>query len=127
MHFGDEEQAEKYLLKALEINKTVNDSSGLADIYLNLANVASMQGNDNKTLEYDILALRIYEKINDEKQLSGSYNNTAIDFTHLNDLKQAQLYVEKAIKHARKNKNLHGESEAWLTQGNIYIFKGVTN
>jgi class 3 adenylate cyclase/Tfp pilus assembly protein PilF len=124
LHFGDAERAEKYLLKALEINKKVSDSSGLADIYLNLANVASMQGNDNKTLEYDILALRIYEKINDEKQLSGSYNNTAIDYTHLNDLKEAQIYVEKAINQARKNKNLYSESEAWLTQGNIYFQGG---
>jgi class 3 adenylate cyclase len=108
------------LNKAKQHNSQSSDSSGLGGIYMNLAYAASLDGDINKTLEYDIKALTVFEKLKDFDMLGVAYNNIAIDYSTLGEYSEAASFAKKSIELSKKRGDIAAETEAHLNLGTIY-------
>ena len=87
---------------------------------MNLAYAASLDGDINKTLEYDIKALTVFEKLKDFDMLGVAYNNIAIDYSTLGEYSEAASFAKKSIELSKKRGDIAAETEAHLNLGTIH-------
>lgn len=114
----------KYSLKALDIYETTNNQSGMADIYLNIANV---QMNNLKQYDKAINnlknAIKINKKENNESNLSNNYLLLGSCYRLSDSLDKAIDYYKKALEIAEIiNKDRDNSSQI----AKIYMNLGIS-
>ena len=68
--------------------------------------------------------IRMAKRKRNNKRLSESYSFLALDFMYANNKDSATIYVDRAIKTARRSKNKTELAKAFNTQARIYDFFG---
>ncbi|PHR15127.1 MAG: ATP-binding protein [Aequorivita sp.] len=94
---GNYEKAAENLTLAHKLMKRSNDSLKLAMVLDNLGRVQSKLGNPNALSNLN-RALQIRERKNDVSKTYSSYKNLALYHFSNNNMKEAQLYTDKAYK-----------------------------
>lgn len=121
---GDLKEAEKYLLLAQNLSIRMRDTSGLSDVFTNLAMLEARRGDVAKTLKYDILSLRIAEQQNYRAGIGRIYNHLALDYTDLKVYDEALSYAERSVAMCLELGNLPDAAAAHLTRGTIHFKQG---
>lgn len=106
---GENILAEKYLLKALEINRSVGDSASIFSSYINLGSVMNSMKQFQKAVDYFKLALTIAENLNENNFLFSAYGSLGVSMNSLGEYRKAIEYLEKAISYGSELKSLQGE------------------
>jgi two-component system NarL family sensor kinase len=110
-------RATKLLNEALKIR----DQPGIASIYNKLGIIDQKQGRLKEALEHQISALKIYQKLGQDKWIGYSLNNIAIIHQNLGNLDKAIEYHQKALEYRIKMKDQAGEATSYGNMANVYV------
>ncbi|MEN8249681.1 MAG: tetratricopeptide repeat-containing sensor histidine kinase [Bacteroidota bacterium] len=81
-----------HFMEALVVYEEEADSLAMADIYKNLANIYSHNGNDAEAMRYYNIAMGIYERLNDSVGQSAILNNIGTIYLGLEGEEDSALY-----------------------------------
>jgi len=123
-HKGEIELALQNVLKAIRIHEKLENHIGKADALLVLAALESTNEDFEKSLEYELEALAIYDAQGDKLYAALTNNNLGLSYRLLNDFENAKLHLNKAIELATEIKaaNIVGDAKSKL--GNVLISLG---
>lgn len=115
------DQAEIEFRNALEANKVINDSSGVAVNFYNIGLVNYFKGLYDKAIENYIESLKIRELLTDTTAIVTSITSIGETFRIRDDNENAMLYYQKALKYRDAIKN--NETLAYLFSEIGLIYK----
>jgi tetratricopeptide (TPR) repeat protein len=95
---GNISEALTYYLKCLEIQKELDDKTGIANSYNNIGYVYFDQGNVPKAIEYYHLSLKICEEIGDKSRIAQALNNIGGMLSNQKEYLEALDYYTRALK-----------------------------
>lgn len=93
---NDPVNAVSFAREALNLATEINDQKGMAAAYNNLGIAYRMQGALDKSLEYYITGLRIYEKLENKDGIASTKHNIATIYSIKKDYGQAMKYLEES-------------------------------
>src|SRR5688572_12525833 len=85
-----------YTREALSLATEIKDQKGMAASYNNLGVAYKSQGALDKSLEYYITSLNIYETLNNKEGIATTKNNIANIYSIKSDFGQAMKYLEES-------------------------------
>ena len=85
-----------YTREALSLATDINDKKGMAASYNNLGVAYKNQGALDKSLEYYITSLKIYESLDNKEGIATTKNNIATIYSIKGDFGQAMKYLEES-------------------------------
>lgn len=88
----------EYALKALEINKQLNDKGFLGNNYEIVGVVYEALKQPGKAIEYFLLAKNIFEEQKNKNTIAANYANISNVYIKLNKLDEALNYLNKALE-----------------------------
>ncbi|MDF1672288.1 MAG: tetratricopeptide repeat protein [Vicingaceae bacterium] len=91
----------------------------IGDIYNNKSIGFQANGNNSKSLEYSIKALKIYEEVNDSWRLSVGYLNIGNYYLDNNDYKAALNYYYKGLEIAEEANDTDNIANGLLSIGTL--------
>lgn len=94
---GDYEKSIQHERKSIQLHKELNDSSGVAEGYIQLGSVVRRMGQFDSALHYFKASLRIAKALNDTDLLVGLYNNMGNVYRIRSDLVRGLDYFQKAL------------------------------
>ncbi len=108
MRIGNNELAEKYLLKSIVIDKKNGNENFLTNDYNNLGGAYYSLNKFDKAIYYFNLAISIDRKNNDTALLATRYCNIAEMYLTQRDFSKVQSYLDLALNNLQNNpENLH--------------------
>jgi serine phosphatase RsbU (regulator of sigma subunit) len=117
------DQAYEYYIRALKISQELAYLDGIATVTVNLGELFYNKGDYDKSLEYYVEALGVYQKTN-----SGNIPYTLLSmgkaFSKKGDYENAVKYLLNALDMSRKNKSRLEEGQTLLELGKTYLQKG---
>ncbi len=93
---SDPVKAIGYTREALSLATEINDQKGMAASYNNLGVAYKNQGALDKSLEYYIRSLKIYETLENLEGIATTKNNMATIYSIKGDFGQAMKYLEES-------------------------------
>src|SRR5688572_5824024 len=93
---SDPVEATGYTREALSLATDINDQKGMAASYNNLGIAYKNQGALDKSLEYYIRSLKIYETLKNSDGIATTKNNIATIYSIKGDFGQAMKYMEES-------------------------------
>lgn len=93
---SDPVRAIGYTREALSLATDINDQKGMAASYNNLGIAYKNQGALDKSLEYYIRSLKIYETLKNSDGIATTKNNIATIYSIKGDYGQAMKYMEES-------------------------------
>jgi signal transduction histidine kinase len=128
-------ECEQKFRKNIEDSKKINYQEGLANSYKKLSIVHALLGDYKAAIEDNLIALKIFEKNKNYKEIAIANADIAYRLRYL-DYNQALSYFRKAINIAEKNKleaeltsiyNNYGETikEKYIDSALIYFEKSL--
>jgi tetratricopeptide (TPR) repeat protein len=93
---SDPVKAIGYTREALTLATEVNDQKGMAASYNNLGVAYKSQGALDKSLEYYLISLRIYDKLKNKDGVATTKSNIGTIYSMKKDYGQAMKYFEEA-------------------------------
>jgi len=87
-----------YAREALNLATEIGDKKGLAAAYNNLGIAYRTQGALDKSLEYYITSLKIYESLDNKEGIATTKNNISTIYSIKRDFGQAMKYLEESYK-----------------------------
>lgn len=96
------------------------DTLYMARAYALLAKVIFHLGENQKALEYSLIALDYAEKANDEALKLNIFNNLGSLHVAMGDYKTSALYYRRYIQEAKARNNLRKVATGYLNIGNTY-------
>ena len=95
-----------YYKKALEVAEALKYELGIGKCYQNIGVTYVKMGNFDKALDYDLKALKIYEKNNEENLIVGIVGNIGSLYScRLKDDENGLLYYNRALEMSKKTGN----------------------
>ncbi len=85
-----------YTREALTLATEINDQKGMAASYNNLGVAYKSQGALDKSLEYYLISLRIYDKLKNKDGVATTKSNIGTIYSMKKDYGQAMKYFEEA-------------------------------
>ena len=116
--------ATNYNEKALTIQKSNNDITGLGISLSNLATIYTLQLQYNKAIDYYNEAIKYYNSRNDTRQLAIVYTNLGELCNIKNDFKKAIPFFEKSIEASHSIGNRRNITNAFIGLASAYIGNG---
>ncbi|MEM0128145.1 MAG: hypothetical protein QXO03_03555 [Thermoplasmatales archaeon] len=116
----DQESAKETAENALNIATEINDQKGIADSYLLLSQILSLE-DTKKAEELGKKALSIYQDLNDRDNIIYSTISIA---TITDDFKEASAMFEKAIKEADELNNIDMLAQATVNYSYLLLENG---
>ena len=113
-------KAEAYILKAIDLQKKSNDTSGLANSYKVLTGIYWETERYDKSVSISFDALKLYEATGDIKGIVSSYNNIGLLYKRLDEPEKALLFFNKAVKTALSNKLNYNLGNLYNNTGLVY-------
>lgn len=98
-------EAERYLLKALEIVKGEKRNYGIATVLENLGTLYGRMGNYKKALEHHLESLNIRESLPSRRNLALSLNKVGSTYLNLEKKELAKSYLHKSLVISKEIKN----------------------
>jgi tetratricopeptide (TPR) repeat protein len=95
---SDPVKATGYTREALALATQIDDRKGMAASYNNLGVAYKNQGELDRSLEYYLLSLKIYESLNNKEGIATNKNNIGNIYTLKKDYGQAMKYFEDSHK-----------------------------
>jgi serine phosphatase RsbU (regulator of sigma subunit) len=118
--YRDKPQHQQYSLKAIQLAKKINFSSGLASGYNMYGQYLENTGKyEDALLYYDSAGTR-WGQMGDEAHVAHMYLNSANVYNRMGNYPAAADYTIRALKKNEKLKNTFGVAACNLTLGNIY-------
>lgn len=117
---GNLDKAEDYFTKSFELNTKNKQRKYLAYDYSNLANVALLKKNYEKSLNYHQEEKKIKEEFKDTLGLAFTYNDIAVVYEQQNKLLEAAQYFEKGVSVLAKTKTGFYKTALNLNLADIY-------
>ncbi|MFW9952440.1 MAG: tetratricopeptide repeat protein, partial [Candidatus Thorarchaeota archaeon] len=99
--WDNDNEAEDYLLKSLEIIRTyeIQDHINEALVLENIANFHSIKGDDKKAIEYFMLAIEIYTKYGNKVKIAEIQKEIGTIFKeYIQDIEKAKTFFESALE-----------------------------
>lgn len=93
---ADPVNAVGFAREALNLATEINDQKGMAAAYNNLGIAYRMQGALDKSLEYYLTGLKIYESIENKDGIASTKHNIATIYSIKKDYGQAMKYLEES-------------------------------
>jgi two-component system NarL family sensor kinase len=122
--YTDKAEFEKALalyFESLGIRKQMQDSMGMASLYLKIGIVYQKQGALQKSLTNQFEALKLYEILNFKKGISYSLNNIANVHYNLGNNAKALEYHQKSYLIKQEMNDEYGMAGTLVNIGNIYF------
>ncbi len=121
--FANYEKAIEYYLESEKLYTSINDSSGLAKIYNNIAVMYRKIEDFYNAKDYYLKSIKLHKKRNDSTNLGISYNNVAILYSkdRLDKPDSLLFYTNKSMDINKKINNLRILSINYHTLANHYI------
>ncbi|NMH88641.1 tetratricopeptide repeat protein [Flavivirga algicola] len=95
-----------YYKKALEVSEELDYELGIGKCYQNIGVTHVKMGNYDQALDYDLKALKIYEKHNKENLVAGIVGNIGSLYScRLKDNENGLLYYNRALEISEKSGN----------------------
>ncbi len=98
MKAGLNREAYSAILESLNYSTKIKDQSAQADSYHLLQQYFREQGNYNRAMRYNRIALGLAKEIEDKKLIAENYRNTSEIYKAQNDFKKAYDYFTRYIK-----------------------------
>jgi two-component system, NarL family, sensor kinase len=117
------EPAAAYAQKAIDANKAINDTLGLANSYNSLANVYYMEEKDSLSLHYFREALAQRLLLNDSVGLFAGYKNLGAILFEMKDTLQGIAYQHQSLLFIQKTDSARWLS-GYLTLAGVYFYSG---
>ncbi|MCH2233311.1 MAG: tetratricopeptide repeat protein [Crocinitomicaceae bacterium] len=105
IQLNDNETAEKYLTKALDLALTSEDRALLAHTYINLGSLEKLKGNMAQAKKNYFNAIDIYKDEGDWLGVSDTYGNLAVLYEDIGDPDMALKYNNFSLKYLLKLDN----------------------
>ncbi len=83
--------------RSLDICTKLNDSVGMADVYVNMGTLKDETGEKENAKKYYLMALGIYEKVNMVSEISVCYNNLGDYYRGEGEHEKALGYFTKSL------------------------------
>ncbi|MBI2257378.1 MAG: hypothetical protein HYU67_00585 [Flavobacteriia bacterium] len=96
-------ECKKTFVDLLEKSKKIQYLKGQADAYYNLALCDALLGDYKSSIQFDLLSLKLYEKLKNHKKIARIYADIGYRIRYI-DYKQGCFYFHKAIEHGKKYK-----------------------
>lgn len=96
---SDPVKAIGYTREALTLATEIEDKKGMAASYNNLGVAYRSQGALDKSLEYYLIAMRIYDNLKNQDGIATIKSNIATIYSMKKDYGQAMKYFEESHKH----------------------------
>lgn len=113
-----------YQNKSLEVKRESNDKSGMAFSFNDLGDIYFKQKNYNLAFENYNQALSIRKELNDKFGIASTLLSIAKVQIENNDLKNAEISLEEAIKNSENIKNINLTSQAYKELSDLQFKKG---
>lgn len=111
---GSYDKALDFYEKGLKRNESINNEYNAQLLYSNIALINYIKGNYRLFLDYTFKAIAIAERLEELSKLTNDYSNVAAVYLELNDKKEAQKYLTKALEIFRKQNNKTGIVKATI-------------
>ncbi|MEO8712457.1 MAG: tetratricopeptide repeat protein, partial [Parafilimonas sp.] len=116
---GNKEVAESKFFDALKIAAT--DETLTADIYNSLGYMYGLQGELDKSVDWQLKSLSIYEKLNDEQGEAKVLDNIATLYYNLSKFNQAITYQKRCISIRTNSSDHYGLAIAYSNISQMYL------
>ncbi len=107
-------------VNAADLAELLGWKKGKARAFNNIATNYNVQSDYLKALDYYLMALKIYEEINDTSGMANVLINIGINYLHRFDYKKAREYFFNGLSINKKSGNKKGMSTALLNIGTLY-------
>jgi signal transduction histidine kinase/Tfp pilus assembly protein PilF len=120
---SDYDSALVFYERASGIAKETNEKSEAGNIYSNIGNIYSSKGEFDKSREYKIKALKVFEELKDTVRIAKASRNIGIDFADKGDYPSALSYYFNGLKLSEAIKDSLGIAVSHLCIGEIYSYE----
>lgn len=100
--YTNPEKSKGYLRNMLQTARQEGDSAGVADTYMLMSALASLQGNFEDALRYDKRYLEINESGGDQNNIAQGLNNIGDDYMNMGLYNDAYDYYQRSRKLAKE-------------------------
>ncbi len=114
----------QHLLKAEKLFASIGDSSQLASIYSNLAQIYSVLGQDSLSKPYLINSLDLAQKLNDQDLIAHLSSQLSDYYISINEYDKAIELLEESIKINHQLNDSSGLAASYSKLGTIYNENG---
>lgn len=121
---ADPQQSFADLQDALAIYKELVNTKGEMETYLVLSNYYNQRGDAFTARSFDLLALPIATRLNDERALFQAYSNLSMHYGRRDIPDSAFLYINKALQYRSAMPSLPAIATLYSRLANIYSRKG---
>lgn len=121
---GEYTEAERLLEKAISINKSSENESGLAFNLLELGDIMRAKSEFYESKKFLDESLTLYQKLNDEGGISRVYSLLGNVYLGLSDFSESKEYFHKAIKIQERNGNFSRMAGTLSNLGIVYSMTG---
>ncbi len=118
--FGYAQDAYKQALDIQYPKGIATASDVLGVFYLNF-------GDYRKALTHHFQALKIFEKLNDQKRIAFSYNNIGAVYSHVKNYEKAKSCYQKSLEVKLRNGMTKEASSSYINLGNIAMYQHNIN
>jgi tetratricopeptide (TPR) repeat protein len=117
---SDPVKAIGYTREALTLATEIDDKKGMAASYNNLGVAYRSQGALDKSLEYYLIAMRIYDNLKNQDGIATIKSNIATIYSMKKDYGQAMKYFEESYNHFSQLKDQPKLIVAMNNLGNLH-------
>jgi two-component system NarL family sensor kinase len=105
-----------YYNLSFALSKKLKDTVGMLNYVAYYANAMNASGKYNESLQMNLWAVSLAEKIDNPRKLAAAYNNTSNAYDYLLDYENELVYTLKALHVVEQTGNKRGEA---LINGNL--------
>lgn len=118
---GEVDSSALYHRKSFDLRKELKDTIGVAHSSFNLAALDRQQGEFRTALENYILALRIYELLDNQIKVGETYNSIGLVYNDLRQDSAALDYLERALLIKQQNQLEHSAAKTMNNMASVYM------
>jgi len=117
-------ESEKYVQDAIRKAQRIRYQGGLAESFKTLGNIATLQGDYSRSVEYCYEALKLYEETGNKSGQSKVLNNLGQVLMTLNEYDRAYQFINRSLKLKREIGDSVGVANAILALSEYNRHKG---
>lgn len=118
---GKSKEALPYLIKGYEFTKKTGSEIETYGQAINIANCYYQFADYKKSLEYNFIALKGFEKLGNKGGISFCYNNISNCYYQMNRFTESLSYIHKSLKIKKELGDKRGLANAEQNLGNNYM------
>ena len=117
------ETAKEYYLMALKVNEELGDSLTMIALLINIAGIERSEGNFTESLQKDLQALELCEKILNKTLELEVFRGVGMDYLSLKNTEQAEFYLMKGLNKSISSESTYDEMNFRNDLGKVYLLR----